>query len=288
MFDSHYNNNGNSSQDPLDWSTYGYVRASSDKQVLSPEVQVERIGGAAIQIAPHVKDNLAQWLQSNVAPFVDAGISGDKIPYTERPGFVRLMTTLKPDDRLIVWRLDRLDRKAVRIINAMEWLREHRIHVFNLEHGIQYIDPGLPINQLLVVISAGLAGYENDKKTEASKYAKAYMKAAGTYLHGNTIPGFRLIWRERKHKRPSRAYAHDEAERQVIREFCKLKLEHGVRTADILKDLRERGIRTPIGRKWGRWRVNAICSWWKGCLERGLEPWVDCIPYTFDPPPSGL
>ena len=194
------------------------------------------------------------------------------------------MKVLKPEDRLIVWRLDRLDRDQVRCINVVEWCRQHTIHLFNLEHGLQYLDPRQPINRFLLIVAAALGGLENDRKTEASVVAKKYLISNKLYRHGMPIPGFRRYWKERPKKAPGRYYRHDEAERQVIREFVRQKLEFGVRTIDILHDLKKRGVRTAEGKRWSRWRVEAVTNWWQGCLERGLEPWVDCIPHTFDPP----
>jgi len=80
---------------------YGYIRASTDKQIASPETQRQIIEDYANRRGRSV-DRF----------FVDPAVSGKK-PLFEREGGKELMLTLKNGDEVIVARLDRLSRSFI-------------------------------------------------------------------------------------------------------------------------------------------------------------------------------
>ncbi len=80
---------------------YGYIRASTDKQIASPETQRQIIDEYAGRLGRSV-DRF----------FIDPATSGKK-RLQEREAGRELMTTLRSRDTVIVARLDRLSRSFI-------------------------------------------------------------------------------------------------------------------------------------------------------------------------------
>lgn len=263
------------------WNLWGYGRASSDKQENSPEVQKEKIAKAAISIKPSLCDSLAAWIDSNI--IIDVAVSGEKVPFTERLGYQELMGRIQKGDHLVVWRWDRLDRDSFRCVSAVGEIRDRGLHLHVLQYQLAAINLKQPMQALIAVIFSGFSGFENAQKTEASMAAKAYMRNMGVYMHGMAMLGYKLIWLQGK-----RSYRHDEAERMLVREIGSRvhwgtwRGKRAIRGVDeILLDFQARGEVTTSGKPWSRDRIRRAAAWWLGCIDRDLEPWKDCDPYTF-------
>ena len=267
------------------WDLWGYSRASSDSQSHSVGRQTKDIATKAMEIVPHlgVQPRFGAWIQSNILE--DDGVSAKTVPHADRPGFRRLMELCKPGDHLIVWRWDRIDRDFFTCMEAFKWMRDTPItlHVLIYKNG-QPINFRESMESLIAVIMAWFGEHENEEKTEASVRGKNYRKALGTYIHGSPIPGSKLIWREGK-----RAYQHDEAERVLCREIATRvywgtmrgkRAICGIRA--VWLDFTARGELTADGNAWSEDRIGKVAAWMLGCVERKLEPWADCTPYTFE------
>lgn len=260
---------------------YGYARASSDSQVISPKMQSEDITKLALTINPRIIEDLRKWLRTYV--FIDAGKSADSIPYDQRPEFVKMMNAIQPGDHLIVWRWDRIDRGST-FQAAIEWIKKYGIRLHVLEDGGREQNFDEPSQEFMATIHGGIAKYENAKRRLASMRAKQFLKDHGTYIHGMPMPGTKLIWRGGK-----RSYQHDEAERVLCREIGS-RVYHGtfrgkpaVLGVDAVRlDFTARGEVTANGKPWSRDRIRRVAIWMLGCVDRKIEPWTDCTPYTFE------
>ena len=127
---------------------YGYIRASTDKQIASPETQRQIIEDYAKRLGRSV-DRF----------FIDPAVSGKK-PLFDREAGKDMMAQLKKGDEIIVARLDRLSRSFVGFARILEfWLKQKiKMHFCDMPGGI--FDPDNPMSELLIGILIIFANYE--------------------------------------------------------------------------------------------------------------------------------
>lgn len=77
----------------------------------------------------------------------------------ERPGMSKLLEYAETGDTVIVWRIDRLGRSLIDVLNTVELLRGRGIHVRSLLDGI---DPATSTGRLMLHMLATLAEYERE------------------------------------------------------------------------------------------------------------------------------
>lgn len=117
----------------------------------------------------------------------------------DRPNLNRALKVLRPGDELVVWKLDRLGRSLIGVIDAVEKLTEKDIRVVSLSEGI---DPKTPIGKFVLAIIAGFAQMERDLISERTKAGLAAYKARGGKMgkkhfvldHPKRLERFREIW----------------------------------------------------------------------------------------------
>jgi DNA invertase Pin-like site-specific DNA recombinase len=80
-----------------------------------------------------------------------------------RPGMKKLLEYAKPGDTVVVWRVDRLGRSLIDVLNTVKLLRERDIHVKSISDGI---DPSTTSGRLMLNMLATLAEYERELITE--------------------------------------------------------------------------------------------------------------------------
>ncbi|TMD61989.1 MAG: recombinase family protein [Chloroflexi bacterium] len=131
----------------------GYVRVSRDTQVtdLQKDVmekeQVERV-------------------------FTDT-MSGKRF---DRPYFLEMLDMLRPGDVLVVWRLDRLGRSLLHLIETVTMLQEKGIELRSLRENI---DTTTPTGKLMFHIMAALAEFERDVIRERTMAGLEAARARG-------------------------------------------------------------------------------------------------------------
>src|ERR1700734_3988570 len=94
---------------------YGYVRASTDRQIASPEIQRQIIEAYAKRLGRTVDRY-----------FIDPAVSGKKSLF-DRDAGKDMMAQLKKGDEVIVARLDRLSRSFVGFARILEFWLKHKI-----------------------------------------------------------------------------------------------------------------------------------------------------------------
>lgn len=95
----------------------------------------------------------------------------------ERPGMRKLLEYAAAGDTVVVWRVDRLGRSLIDVLNTVNLLREKDIDVRSVQDGI---DPATSSGRLMLNMLATLAEYERELITERVNAGIAAARAAGT------------------------------------------------------------------------------------------------------------
>lgn len=117
---------------------------------------------------------------------VDAGVqkrdvfadvtSGSKAAI-ERPGMKKLLAYLEPGDTVVVWRVDRLGRSLIDVLNTVNLLRERGVYLRSISDGI---DPTSTSGRLMLNMLATLAEYERELIVERVNAGIAAARQGGT------------------------------------------------------------------------------------------------------------
>jgi DNA invertase Pin-like site-specific DNA recombinase len=102
--------------------------------------------------------------------------SGSKTAAT-RPGMRRLLDYAENGDTVVVWRIDRLGRSLIDILNTVNGLRDSGIAVRSISDGI---DPTTSTGRLMLNMLATLAEYERELIVERVNAGIAASRTAGT------------------------------------------------------------------------------------------------------------
>jgi DNA invertase Pin-like site-specific DNA recombinase len=102
--------------------------------------------------------------------------SGSKTAAT-RPGMRRLLDYAQAGDTVVVWRIDRLGRSLIDVLNTVNGLRESGIAVRSISDGI---DPANSTGRLMLNMLATLAEYERELILERVNAGITASRAAGT------------------------------------------------------------------------------------------------------------
>lgn len=132
----------------------GYVRVSTDQQ--STDMQHD----AMARVSPE-------------RIFEDVGYSGAK---ASRPGLEAALEYLRDGDTLAVWRLDRLGRSTLHVLNLIKELSERGIGFQSLTEGI---DTTTPQGRMLLAIIASFAEMEREILVERTKVGLDAARARG-------------------------------------------------------------------------------------------------------------
>ncbi|KAB2715324.1 recombinase family protein [Brucella intermedia] len=108
--------------------------------------------------------------------FADHGISGAS---TDRPGLRQAMDMLQSGDTLVVWRLDRLGRSLVHLVEQVSALARDGIEFRSLTENI---DTGSSGGKLLFHVVAALAEFERSLISERTKAGMAAAKLRGKHV----------------------------------------------------------------------------------------------------------
>ncbi len=94
-----------------------------------------------------------------------------------RPGMARLLEYATAGDTVVVWRVDRLGRSRIDVLNTVHLLREKNINVRSVQDGI---DPATTSGRLMLNMLATLAEYERELITERVNAGIAAARQSGT------------------------------------------------------------------------------------------------------------
>lgn len=136
----------------------GYARVSTLEQEL--KLQLDGLRDAGVDDALIFTDK----------------VSGTK---TERPGLERCLAELRRGDTLVVWRLDRLGRSMIHLVETVGELRERGVGFQSLSDGV--IDTTSPSGELVFMIFSALAQFERRLIQERTKAGLAAARARGRH-----------------------------------------------------------------------------------------------------------
>jgi DNA invertase Pin-like site-specific DNA recombinase len=160
---------------------WGYARASTKKQVDSPEVQKD-----------HIKKYAVFNALGDVTFFVDAAKSG-KTPWEDRDAGRELFKQLRPGDHVVVARLDRAFRRLADCVVVLEKFERPgvKLHICDMLGGA--IDLSSPMGRFLIHILAAFAELERafiSERTRDGLAAKKKRNVAHT-----RFPGYGFRWK---------------------------------------------------------------------------------------------
>lgn len=135
----------------------GYARVSTARQGQSLDTQREALIDAGCG-ADHI--------------YIDT-ISGTK---WQRPGLDAALDYMRPDDTLVVTRLDRLGRNLVETVTTISDLADQNINVRVLEPAL---DTSRPADKVVVNVMASLAEWERDLLVRRTREGVAHARAQG-------------------------------------------------------------------------------------------------------------
>src|SRR6478735_3295885 len=136
----------------------GYTRVSTSSQ--DAQLQLDALVAAGVQ-------------KRDV--FADVA-SGSKTAI-ERPGMKRLLEYAEEGDTVVVWRVDRLGRSLIDVLNTVALLRGRGVQVRSISDGI---DPATSTGRLMLNMLATLAEYERELIVERVNAGITASRAAGT------------------------------------------------------------------------------------------------------------
>ena len=142
-----------SNEKPPDHTLLGYARVSTLEQDEALQVDALRSAGCG-------------------RVFVDKA-SGK---LERRPALDRLMDQLRPGDRLVVWRLDRLGRSLRHLIEAVQALEARGVAFRSLTESIDTTTPG---GKLIFHVFGALAEFERDLIRERTLAGLAAARSRG-------------------------------------------------------------------------------------------------------------
>ena len=223
---------------------YGYIRASTDKQIASPDTQRQIIEDYARRIGKTV-DHC----------FVDPATSGKK-RLQERDAGRELMATLRSRDTVIVARLDRLSRSFIGFAQILDsWTKlKVGIHLCDMPGG--HFDPDNPMSEMMIGILIVFANYERRLISQRTKEGLQARKQRGERYCRWAEYGWR--WEKRYDstlRKDVNVKVADDGERAIMAKCVEL------RAADYSLDkIRqhlnyERKARTRLGGHWTNSRV---------------------------------
>lgn len=89
----------------------------------------------------------------------------------------KLLAYAEAGDAVVVWRVDRLGRSLIDVLNTVKLLRERGVHVKSISDGI---DPSTTSGRLMLNMLATLAEYERELITERVNAGIAAARQGGT------------------------------------------------------------------------------------------------------------
>jgi DNA invertase Pin-like site-specific DNA recombinase len=95
----------------------------------------------------------------------------------DRPGLAELMAYVRECDTVVVWKLDRLGRNTLHILETVKDLTDRGVTLVSLTDGI---DSSTPAGRMMIGVLGSLAEYERELIKERTALKRAASRASGT------------------------------------------------------------------------------------------------------------
>jgi DNA invertase Pin-like site-specific DNA recombinase len=233
--------------------TYGYIRASTDKQIASPDTQRQIIEDYAMRIGKTVDRY-----------FVDPATSGKK-QLKDRDAGRELVATLRSRDTVIVARLDRLSRSFIGFAQILDtWTKlKVGIHLCDMPGG--HFDPDNPMSEMMIGILIVFANYERRLISQRTREGLQARKLRGEKY--NRWPEYGWRWEKRfdaQLEKHVNIKVPDEHERNILRKVVELRAA-GQSYDEIRQHLTYvMKVKTRMGGDWTKGRIATL-------FEQGLR-----------------
>ena len=97
----------------------------------------------------------------------------------DRPGLAALMDYVREGDTVVVWKLDRLGRNTLHILETVKALTDRGITLVSVSDGI---DSSTPAGRMMIGVLGSLAEYERELTKERTALKRKASRANGTKL----------------------------------------------------------------------------------------------------------
>ena len=228
-------------------ATYGYLRASTKKQVDSPETQRTTIGQYAAMAKLVDADDIEF--------FADPGVSG-KVQLHKRKGGAALLAKLQPGDVVIIAKLDRMFRNLRDCLETFERFKSQGVKVCVCNFYGGSINFETPIGKLIITILAAVAEFERDLISERITDGLRERRRRG--VRASNHAGYGFMWKSQRQPdgRMAKVAVPDPEERDVMRQIAAWRLRNPAFTwEEIEAAIRKAGITTRKGKPWDQNRI---------------------------------
>ena len=149
---------------------FGYARVSKEEQHL--DLQIDSL----VKAGCHSSDIYLEKISSKKK---------------DRPVFNKVLSLMEADDVLVIWKLDRIGRSLIELVNIMDQMNNRGLHLKTLSGNIM-IDSSTAQGKLMYNITAAFAEYERDLNRERTIAGLEAAKNRGVKLG----PKFKLTYSE--------------------------------------------------------------------------------------------
>ncbi|QZH65019.1 recombinase family protein [Mycolicibacterium farcinogenes] len=95
----------------------------------------------------------------------------------DRPGLAELLAYVRDGDTVVVWKLDRLGRNMLHILQTVKELTDRGVTLVSVTDGI---DSSTPAGRMMIGVLGSLAEYERELIKERTALKRAVSRANGT------------------------------------------------------------------------------------------------------------
>ncbi|MGO9032544.1 recombinase family protein [Mycobacterium sp.] len=135
----------------------------------------QRIGYIRVSTVTQTLDQQREALEkAGVAKTFSDTMSGGR---DDRPGLAELMAYVREGDIVVVWKLDRLGRNTLHILETVKALTDRGITLVSVTDGI---DSSTAAGRMMIGVLSSLAEYERELIKERTALKRAASRANGT------------------------------------------------------------------------------------------------------------
>ncbi|QNJ91201.1 recombinase family protein [Mycolicibacterium fluoranthenivorans] len=146
-----------------------------DHHNASPEATGTRIGYTRVSTVAQTLDQQNEALAAaGVSKVFSDVMSGAR---DDRPGLAALMDYVRDGDTVVVWKLDRLGRNMLHILQTVRHLTDQGVTLVSVTDGI---DSSTPAGRMMIGVLGSLAEYERELIKERTALKRNASRANGT------------------------------------------------------------------------------------------------------------
>jgi DNA invertase Pin-like site-specific DNA recombinase len=147
----------------------------TDPQIATPSVAGLRVGYVRVSTFAQTLDQQNQALMAaGVSKIFSDTMSGAR---DDRPGLAALLDYVRDGDTVVVWKLDRLGRNSLHILETVKDLTGRGVTLVSTSDGI---DSSTAAGRMMIGVLGSLAEYERELVKERTALKRAICLASGT------------------------------------------------------------------------------------------------------------